>query len=58
MSLVVPAVHGIFGTGIRQGLASGTSRDVRISPGLSWKCQDWDSRGSSLWDLMGCPKLS
>ena len=56
MSFVVPAVLGTVRTGILEGLASGTSRDVLCSPSCSWDCQDWDSRGASIWDLPGCPK--
>ena len=55
MSLVVPALVGTVGTGILGGLASGTCWDVPCSPSTSWDCRDWDSRGSSLWDLLGCP---
>ena len=55
MSLVVPALLGTVGTGIREDPASGTCRDVPCSPSTSWNCWDWDSRGSSLWDLLGCP---
>ena len=43
-------------TGILEGLPSGTSWDVPSSPTYSWDCQDWDSRGASLWDYLGCPK--
>ena len=53
MSQVVPALLGTVRTGILEGLASGTCWDVPSSPNTSW---DWDSRGSSLWDLLGCPK--
>ena len=45
MSHAVPALLGTVGTGIREGLASGTSRDVPSCPNLSWDSQDWDSRG-------------
>ena len=45
MSQVVPAFVGTVRTGILEGLASGTSWDVRGSPSFSWDCQDWDSRG-------------
>ena len=61
MSQVVPAVLGLLGTvgtGIREGLASGTCWDVPCSPTTSWDRWDWDSRGSSLWDLLGCPMQS
>ena len=61
MSLAVPAVHGIFGTGIGEGLASGTSQDVPSSPNLSWDCQDWDSIGlasGTSRDVPSCPSLS
>ena len=53
MSQVVPAVLGMVRTGILEGLASGTSWDVPSSLSYSWDCQDWDSRGASLWDLLG-----
>ena len=56
MSQVVPAFLGTVRTGILEGLASGTSRDVPSSPSCSWDCQDRDSRGANLWDLFGCPK--
>ena len=56
MSQVVPTLLGTVGTGILEGLASGTCWDVPSSPNTSWDCWDWDSRGSSLWDLLGCPK--
>ena len=82
MSLAVPPLLGTVGTGIREGLASGTCWDVPCSPSTSWDCQDrilgglasgtcwdvpsspstswdsrdWDSRGSSLWYLLGSPK--
>ena len=56
MSQVVPAFVGTVRTGILEGLASGTSWDVPSSPSLCWDCQDWDSRGANLWDLLGCPK--
>ena len=39
-----------------RGLASGTTQDVLSSSSLSWDYQDWDFIGSSLWDLLGCPK--
>ena len=55
MSLVVPALLGTVGTGILGGLASGTCWDVPCNPSTSWECRDWDLRGSSLWDLLGCP---
>ena len=44
MSQVVPGVLGTVRTGILEGLASGTSRDVPSSPSFCWDCQDWDSR--------------
>ena len=47
MSQVVPAFLGIVGTGILEGLASGTSQDVPSSPNSSWDCQDWDSRSGT-----------
>ena len=47
---------GTAGTGILEGLASGTCWEVPTSPSTSWDCQDWDSRESSLWDLLGCLK--
>ena len=56
MSQVVPAFVGTVRTGILEGLASGTSRDVPSSPRCSWDCQDWDSRGAGFWDFLGCPK--
>ena len=28
----------------------------QVVPSLLKDCRDWDSRGSNLWDLMGCPK--
>ena len=55
---MVPAVLGTVGTGILEGLASETCWDVPSGPSCSWDCQDWDSRGSSLWVLLGCPKWS
>ena len=58
MSQVVPAFVGTVRTGILEGLDSGTSRDVPSSPSFCWDCQDWDSRGASIWDFPGCPKLS
>ena len=58
MSLAVPALLGTVGTGIREGLASGTCWDVPCSSSTSWDCQDCYSRGSSLWDLLGCPLQS
>ena len=56
MSQVVPAFVGTVRTGVLEGLASGTSRDVPSSPSFCWDCQDWDSRGASIWDFPGCPK--
>ena len=58
MSQVVPAFVGTVRTGILEGLASGTSRDVPSSSSFCWDCQDWDSRGASIWDFPGCPKYS
>ena len=58
MSHAVPALLGTVGTGILGGLASGTGWDVPCSPSASWDCPDWDSRGSSLWDWLGCPMRS
>ena len=55
MSLAVPALLGTVRTGILEGPASGTCWDVPCSPSASWDCRDWDSRGSSLWDLLGYP---
>ena len=47
MSQVVPTVLGIVRTGILEGLASGTSRDIPSSPNCSsWDYQDWDARGA------------
>ena len=54
MSQIVPAVLGSVRTGNLE--VSGTSWDVPSSPSSSWECQDWESRGASLWDFMGCPK--
>ena len=53
MSEVVSAFLGNFRTGILEGLASGTSRDVPSSP----NCSSWDrdSRGASLQDVRGSP---
>ena len=45
MSEVVPAFPGTVTTGIIEGLASGTSRDVQGSPSFSWDCHDWDLEG-------------
>ena len=57
MSQVVQTVLlGTIRTGILEGLASGTSWDVPSSPSYCWDCQDWVSRGDSLWDFLGCPK--
>ena len=58
MSQVVSGILilGTIGTGIVEDLASETSWDVLRSPSSSWDCWDWDSRGSSLLDLFGCPK--
>ena len=56
MSEVFPAFLGTVRTGILEGLTSGTSRDVPSSPSFCWDCQDWDSRGASIWDFLGCPK--
>ena len=56
MSKVVPSYVGTVRTGILEGLASGTSRDVPSSHSISWDCQVRDSRGANLWDLLGCPK--
>ena len=56
MSQVVPDFVGTVRTGILEGLTSGTSRDVPSSPSFCWDCQDWDSRGASIWDFPGCPK--
>ena len=56
MSQVVPAVLGSVRTGNLEVLVSGTSWDVPSSPSCSWECQDWESRGVSLWDFLGCPK--
>ena len=56
MSQVVPAFVETVRTGILEGLASGTSRDVPSSPSFCWDCQDWDSRGASILDFPGCPK--
>ena len=56
MSQVVPTFVGTVRTGILEGLASGTCWDVPSSPSFSWDCQDWDSRGDSIWDFSGCPK--
>ena len=58
MSHVISALLGTVRTEIQEGLASGTCWDVPCSPSTSWDCQDWDSRGSSLWDLLGCPMQS
>ena len=55
---MVLAVLGTVQTRILEGLASGTSWDVPNCSSTSWDCRDWDSRGSSLWDLTVCPKLS
>ena len=56
MSQIVPGVLGTVRTGILEGLASGTSRDVPSSPSVCWDCQDCDSRGAGFWDFPGCPK--
>ena len=56
MSQVVPVILGTVRTGILEGLASGTYWDDPGSPSFSWDCQDWDSRGDSIWDFSGCPK--
>ena len=56
MSQVVPALLETVETGILAGLASGTCWDVPNSLSTSWDCRDWDSRGSSLWNLLGCRK--
>ena len=59
MSQVFPVLLGTVGTvgtGIIGGLASGTCWDVPSSPSTSWGYQDWDSRGSGIRDLLGCPK--
>ena len=54
MSQIVP-VLGTVRTGILEGLASGTSRDVPSSPSFSWDYgHDRDSRVANLWDLLGC----
>ena len=45
MSQVVPAFVGTVRTGIPEGLASGTPRDIPNSPSFSWDCHNWDSRG-------------
>ena len=51
-----PVIHGTVRTGILEGLTSGTSLDVPSSLSYSWDCQDWVSRGDSIWDSPGCPK--
>ena len=58
MSQVVPALLGTVGTGILEGLASGTCWEVPSGPSTSWDCWDWEFRVSSLWDLLGCPMQS
>ena len=58
MSQVVLAFVGTVRNGNLEGLASGTSWDVPSSPSFCWDCQDWDSRGASIWDFPGCPKES
>ena len=55
MSQVVPTVLGTVRIVTLKGLASGTSWDIPSSPSFSWDCPDWDSRGASLWDFLGCP---
>ena len=54
MSQVVQAYLGTVRTGILEDLACGTCSDVPSSP----RCSRTAILGSSLWDLMGCPKLS
>ena len=56
MSKVVPVILGTVRTGFQEGIGSGTSWDVPSSPSCSWDSQDWDSRGASIWDFLGCPK--
>ena len=57
MSQVVTALPGSVGTGILGDPACGTCWDVPSNPSISWDCWDWDSRGSSLRDLLGCSRL-
>ena len=56
MSQVVLAFVGTVKTGILEGLASGTSRDVPSSPSCSWDCQYRNSRGDNPWHKLGCSK--
>ena len=59
MSQVVPALLGTVGTGILEGLASGTCWNVPSSPSTSWDTGILGVLASgTCWDVPSCPSCS